>query len=378
MRSEERRYVGIDLGKRTWVMMMVKRTGKLVKNARGEEEPEEKLGKCQGKTTAEGRAKLYQKLKSGDKVALEAGNLAFIMAKELEQAVGCEIRVLNPSHLAIIYATDKKTDPEDALKLAHLLTDRPDSRLPIVPVPSDEEMARRKVLASYAREQRVRNQGINRLHALFVHQGITTVVRKDLATKGNREATVGQLTGLEREEAEHLMACLSHYEARIAALEKRMAEQAEGDEQIERLQTVPGVGPKVSFAFSAYVQAERFANAAQVSNYLGLVPRVSMSGTIVRYGRITKRGNGYLRALLVQAAWAVTWSRNGGALRERYEYMTGVKGIGKKKAIVAIARRLAVVMYTLLKNGTEYEVRHLEIRKRPEKTAVLAQEALSA
>jgi transposase len=355
---------------------MVTRTGKLVKNERGEEEPEEKLGKYQGKTNAEGRAKLYQKLRPTDKVALEAGNLAFIMAKELEKTVGCAVRVLNPSRLAVIYATDKKTDPEDALKLAHLLTDQPDSRLPIVPVPSDEEMARRKVLASYAREQRSRNQTINRLHALFVHQGITTVVRKDLATQEDREATVAQLTGLEREEADHLVACLSLYEGRITALEKKMAEQTEGDEQIERLQTVPGVGPKVSFAFSAYIQAERFANASQVSNYLGLVPRVSMSGTIVRYGRITKRGNGYLRALLVQAAWAVTWSKNGGALRERFEYMTVVKGLGKKKAIVAIARRLAVIMYTLLKNGTDYEVRHF--KKPAEKTAVLAQEALSA
>jgi transposase len=376
MKSGKRRYVGIDLGKRTWVMILVRRTGKLVKNERGEEEPEEKLGTYQGRTSAEGRAKLYQKLRSADKVALEAGNLAFIMAKELEKTVGCEVRVLHPSHLPIIYQTDKKTDKEDALKLAHLLTDRPDSRLPIVPVPSDEEMARRKTLASYAREQRSRNQGINRLHALFVHQGITTIVRKDLATQEEREAVVGQLTGIEREEAEHLVACLALYEGRIAALEKRMAEQVAGDEQIERLQSVPGVGPKVSFAFSAYIQAERFSNASQVSNYLGLVPRVSMSGSIVKYGRITKRGNGYLRALLVQAAWAVTWSRNGGALRERIEYMTQVKGLGKKKAIVAIARRLAVVMYTLLKNGTDYEVRHF---KRPaEKAAVLAQEALSA
>lgn len=384
MKSEKKRqtsglrYVGIDLGKRTWVMRMVTRTGKLVKNAQGGEEPEEKVGQYQGKTTAEGRARLYQKLRPTDKVALEAGNLAFIMAKELEKAVGCEIRVLNPSHLAVIYATMKKTDPEDAMKLAHLVTYLPDSQLPIVPVPSDEEMARRKVLASYAREQRSRNQGINRLHALFVHQGITTVVRKDLATSENREAAVAQLAGLEREEAVHLVACLSQYEARIAELEKKMAEQTEGDEQIERLQTVPGVGPKVSFAFSAYVQAERFANGAQVSNYLGLVPRVSMSGTIVRYGSITKRGNGYLRALLVQAAWAVTWSKNGGALRERFEYMTKVKGIGKKKAIVAIARRLAVVMYTLLKNGTDYEVRHFVVKKPAEKTVVLAQEALCA
>ena len=101
-----------------------------------------------------------------------------------------------------------------------------------------------------------------------------------------------------------------------------------------------------------------------------------MSVDTVRYGRITKRGNGYVRALLVQAAWAVTWSNDGGALRERYEYMTKTKGISRKKAIVAIARRLAELLYTLLKNGTEYERRHF---KAPGETgAEIAQLALSA
>jgi transposase len=152
-----------------------------------------------------------------------------------------------------------------------------------------------------------------------------------------------------------------------------MEEAVEGDADIERLKTIPGVGPKVSFAFMAHVGVDRFEKASQVSNYLGLVPRVYMSGTIVKYGRITKRGNGYLRALLVQAAWAVTWSRDGGALRERYEYMTGTKGISKKKAIVAIARRLGELMYTVLKHGTEYEVRHFSAgKKSPEALARLA------
>jgi transposase len=144
------------------------------------------------------------------------------------------------------------------------------------------------------------------------------------------------------------------------------------------------VGPKIAFVFLAYIAVNRFVNASQVSNYLGLVPRVYMSGSIVRYGRITKRGNGYLRALLVQGAWAVTWSKAGGALRERYEYMTKVKGMSKKKAIVAsnrrfAARRLGELMYTLLKKGEDYEVRHF---KRPadkkQETEALVQSAISA
>jgi transposase len=116
-------------------------------------------------------------------------------------------------------------------------------------------------------------------------------------------------------------------------------------------------------------------NGSQVSNYLGLIPGVYMWGSILRYGGITTGGNGYLRALLVQGAWAVTWSKGGGALRERYEYMTKETGIGKK-GIVAIARRLGVLLYTLLKQGTRYEVRHFKEGGKAAK--VLANEALSA
>jgi transposase len=373
---EQGRYVGIDLGKRSWEAAIITRSGKFKVNGQGDAEPEEKTVRYKGSTAAEGRIKLYKLLKAGDKVCLEAGNLAFIIAKELEKAVGCRVRVLNPHRLAVIYATDKKTDKEDALKLAHLVTDRPDSRLPIVAVPSEEEMERRKLVSSYQREQRARTQGINRLHALFVHAGIVTVVKSDLAGDEGRREAVKQMSGLEREEAEHLAGCLKLYEERIRVLERKMREKAEGDERIERLQSVPGVGPKIAFAFSAYVDAGRFESGGQVSSYLGLVPRVYMSGNLIRYGGITKRGNGYLRALLVQGAWALTWSKEGGALREQFEYMTKEKGKGKKKAIVAVARKLGILMWTLLKKGTEYEVR--KYREGKPEVEALAREALSA
>jgi transposase len=375
---EQGRYVGIDLGKRTWELAIITRSGKFKVTAQGDAEPEERTSRCKGTTTAEGRLKLYAQLRPGDKVALEAGNLAFIVAKELEKAVGCQTRVLNARHLPIIYATDKKTDKEDALKLAQLAADRPDSRLPVVAIPSDEEMERRKLASSSQRERRSRTQKINRLHGLFVSQGITTVAKKDVATPEKRKETVKQLSGLERQEADHLLACLELCERRLEALEEQMAEAARGDEQIERLQSVPGVGPKIAFAFSAYVNAERFENGAQVSNFLGLVPRVYISGSLIRYGGITKQGNGTLRGLLVQGAWALTWSKNGGALRERFEYMTQEKGIGKKKAIVAIARRLGVLLYTLMKQRTRYEVRHFKgavTRQDPKELARIAANA---
>jgi transposase len=146
----------------------------------------------------------------------------------MEKIVGYQARVLNPHHLAVIYATDKKTGKEDALKLAHLVTDRPDSRLPAVAVPGDEET--------------------------------------------------------ERHEADHLVKCLKLHEERTAALQQEMAERAKGDKRIGRLETVPGAGPMVAFAFTAFVNAERFQNGVQTGSYLGLAPQVRMSGSPIQYG----------------------------------------------------------------------------------------------
>jgi len=342
-KKAETRHVGIDLGKRTYEMAIVSKGGKTAMS--------------NGRTCVEGRLKLYRKLQPSDKVAVEAGSLAFIMAKEIEAAVGCKVYVLNPYRLSVIYKSMKKTDKEDALKLAHIVEDFQEERLPVVSVPSDKEMERRKILAGYRRAHQSRNREINRLHALFVNQGITTVVRKDLSTGEDRKTAIKALNGFERGEAEYLVEALELHDKRIEALGKRIEEESKDDEVVQRLQKVPGVGPLVSFAFAAHVGAERFENAGQLSNYIGLVPRVYMSGDTVRYGNITKRGNGYLRALLVQAAWALTRAKKGGKLKERFEYMTVQRAVGKKKSIVAIARRLAELMYVLMRDGTEYEHR---------------------
>ena len=96
---QTRRELTIDLGKRTYEMAIVGKGGKVTMS--------------NGKTYTEGRQKLYKKLQLTDKVALEAGSLAFIMAKEIEASVGCQVYVLNPYRLSIIYKSMKKTDKSD-------------------------------------------------------------------------------------------------------------------------------------------------------------------------------------------------------------------------------------------------------------------------
>ena len=101
----------------------------------------------------------------------------------------------------------------------------------------------------------------------------------------------------------------------------------------------------------------RYPNASTIGAAAGLVPRLDMSSTSLRLGHITKCGNANLRSLLILAAWSHVRAKGSGTLKDRYLYMTQVQSKGKKIAIVAVARKLAELMYTLLKNGTSYEKR---------------------
>jgi transposase len=359
----KRRYVGIDLGKREYTMAIIGRSGKMSIH--------------QGKTSPEGRRALYRLLEKTDKVALEAGNLAFILAEELQERASCEVRVLNAAKLPFIWDAPTKTDKEDAMKLAHLVEERRDEKLPIVPLPSKKEMARRTLIANYKREVQRRTQYINQLHAMFVHQGHTTVAKKDLATDTKRQEAVKALSGQERDEADWILKYLELHDQRRKELKDRIQSEAKNDKDMQRLQSIAGVGPVVAYAYVAHVgDGSRFSKGAQVSNYLGFVPRLDYSGTIQRQGHITKRGNGYLRGLLVQAAWSMVRSKYGGALKEMYLHKTQEKGLSKKKTIVSIGRKMAELMYAVLRNKTEYEP--LRWKGTRNETAALAAQAMCA
>ncbi|MDR2733808.1 MAG: hypothetical protein LBC99_04075 [Spirochaetota bacterium] len=255
--EKKRRFVGIDLGKREYTLAILGR--------------DEKMRVHHGKTSIQGREALYRLLEPTDKIALEAGNLAFILAREIQERVGSAVRVLNAAKLPFIWDTPTKTDKEDAMKLAHLVEERKDEKLPIVPLPSTQEMERRKILASYQREMGDRTKLINRLHGVFVHQGHTTVVKKNLATMKNRQEAIKVLDGMEREApcradihvctgraascsaAEWILKYLEMHEQRIQELRAKIYAEAQEDEDMQRLQSIAGVGAVVAYAFVAHV-----------------------------------------------------------------------------------------------------------------------------
>ena len=121
------------------------------------------------------------------------------------------------------------------------------------------------------------------------------------------------------------------------------------------LMTIPGVGVQTSAAFAAAIdEAGRFRQSRNVGAYFGLVPRRHQSGEIDWTGRITKQGYGMVRKLLYEAANSIlTRSRETFALKTWA--MKIAKRRGLKKARVALARRLAVIMHAMLRDGTLFQ-----------------------
>lgn len=354
---------GLDLGKRTYEMCLISKDNKIIRTG--------------GKTDFSGLEKLCTKLSKDDVVAMEACNLAFRIERLLREKVDCRVIILNPGRLAIIFMSTRKTDKEDSLKLAKYIKSHEEDEMPIVTPPSDEEWARRKLLSEYRSLKSLRTKEINRLHAIFEHNGYTQFTRKDMCVPKNREEILTLLKGYEKEEAERLAERLTLLEKQVDFLYKMINEETEKDDKVQKLMTVPGIGPITALSYVAYIgDVSRFENAHQISNFIGFVPKVDRSCTINRLGHITKQGNSLLRSLLVQAAWSCMRSKNGAALKDKYNYMAATRGIGKGKSIVTIARKMGELLYTLLKNNQSYEPKRFI--PSDERLSEITEEALGA
>jgi transposase len=139
----------------------------------------------------------------------------------------------------------------------------------------------------------------------------------------------------------------------IAEVDGGLAVHAKTDPIVERLQSVPGVGPVVALTFRAFVDdVGRFAHAGQVSAAMGLVPREDSSAERRHRGHITKAGPRELRSLLVQAAWACWRSTASGTLRAWVERLAGRRG--KRIAVVALARRLSRILFAVWRDRSVF------------------------
>lgn len=201
MKGSNVRFVGIDLGKRSMEVHFIR--------------TDEKHESWTCKTDAEGRARLIHKLLPTDVLAMEACPLAFILEAQIRKQVGARVCVLNPLGLAMIYQSTKKTDREDAAKLAWVVQRLPEAELPTVTIPTEQEQELRFLVSEQVTTTQSRTREINRLHALFVQDGITTVTKRDLRHPKSRSLKLSELSQTVRPRAER-------YDKVIAVLEQNL------------------------------------------------------------------------------------------------------------------------------------------------------------
>lgn len=252
----------------------------------------------------------------------------------------------------------RKTDRDDALKLARMASLRGLSRVH-VPKPEVREC---RTLIKY---RKTVNQRINRIknaiRALFANHGIEIDSGKRAWCSGRTridsfrlpisKCDLGQLwRGQLDSELTQLDALTEH----LQLVETKLDQLAKDNPQVRRLMTIPGVGRKTAEVLVATIDdPHRFKSARQVSSYLGLVPKQYQSGQMDRNGRITKRGNSLTRTIVVECAWVATrynaWSKS------TYERIRGGQSTRKKKAGVALARKIAVVAWAMMRDEKDWE-----------------------
>ena len=254
----------------------------------------------------------------------------------------------------------RKTDRDDARKLARMAAL---GELPSVHVPSPEARQYREIV-SYRDKLIGRRTAIqNRIRALCQGQGLllppghrawTEAGRKAIAARARPLADCGPLE-LWRGELGLELAALEALIEQIRCVDAKLEERAAADSRVQLLRTIPGVGRcTAEVVVAAIDDPHRFATAGQVSAYAGLVPRQFQSGAMDRRGRITRRGPGRLRKVLVEASWLML-RYNPWAAKLVTRIGRGQK-TRRKQALVAVARKLLVRCWAMLRDGRPWDL----------------------
>jgi transposase len=299
--------------------------------------------------TSPGQLQLFaQSLGREDRVALEVCGSAWEIARILEPHVA-EVIVVSPNDTGIRQAR-AKTDRFDARTLARLVWA---GELDAVWTPDEQTRVLRRRLSRREQLVRARSRAKNEIHAVLMRCLKGKPPFSDLFGVKARK-WLAELE-LPVEETETVAGCLRHVkflDREIAAVEALIAEQALESEEVPRLLTVPGVNVICAQTFLAAVgDIRRFPTSRKLVGYLGLDARVRQSGSApAKGGRISKQGSPQARWALVEAAWSVV--QQPGPLHAFYERVRARRG--HAIAVVAVARKLAVLFWCLLTRGADY------------------------
>ena len=296
--------------------------------------------------TLEEAGSFFRGLKERALLGLESSGFSQWFERLVEES-GHELWVGDAAQIRASVVRRQKTDVRDAEHIVRLLAE---GRFPRLWVPSAAERDVRQLLVHRHQRVRLRTQVKNQLHAIALNQGLRK--QRQLWTEAGRE----QLEKLElppytARRRDELLAQLDQLNQQIAALDQVVRAEAQQRPEVVRLMTHPGVGPQTALAFVLTVgKVQRFARAKQVASYVGLIPREYSSGGKQRLGHISKQGSPFLRFLLVEAGQsAARWD-----LELKRAYVRLALRRSRAQAKVAIARRLAIRLYWMLRSGQTY------------------------
>jgi transposase len=278
---------------------------------------------------------------------------------DIAVALGLSVAIANPSNEAWRWTRVKrKTDRDDALKLARM-ADR--CELPTVHMPSPQQRQRRRLVHHRRVLVQRRTAVKNQVRSIYSQQGLslprgskcwTSVGLKQIRVEARAMSRCG-VDELWRGRLQVELQLLAGLSKQIAQVDKRLDALASDDPRAKLLQTVPGVGPRLAETVLVHLDdPHRFTSAAAVGSYAGLTPKQFDSGTMKRSGRITRRGPALLRGMLTEVAWMVymlsPWAK---AFVQRVS--RGMKS-RKRIAIVALARKLLVRLWAMLRDNTPW------------------------
>jgi transposase len=289
--------------------------------------------------------KFYASLPKGVLVGIEATGCTAWFERMVSEC-GHELWVGDPAEIRARMVRKQKTDERDALHLLDLLLT---NRFPRVWVPSPEERDARQLLQHRQKLVGMRTSVKNQLHGLAMGQGLCRK-QKLFSESGRKQLVALELGAWASRRREELLTLLDDLNPKIAELDKAVEAEAARRPEVVRLRAQKGVGPVVGLAFVLTLgTVERFRRSRQVVSYLGLNPLENSSGGHQRFGHITKQGNTLMRWLLVEAAQ--TAARLDPELGRVYKHLKFRRGANVAK--VAVARRLAVKMYWILRQAPE-------------------------
>lgn len=283
-------------------------------------------------------------LRPSDEVVLEATTNAWYV-HDLLEALVARVVVAHPYHIKLIAAATVKTDKRDTLALAKLLAAK---MIPEVWVPPLHVRELRALIAHRRRLISQRTAAKNRLHSMLHRHNLVPPAGRAFSDDNRSWWAKLTLPSSEKLRLRQDWSLIEQLSLLIKEVEVELSHLSVAPEwvaQVPFLIQLPGIGLLTALTIlSAIGDISRFASAKKLVGYAGLGGRIHASGNLHHAGSITKQGRTELRCALVEAAWITV--KNHPHWQAQFQRLQSKKG--SKKAIVAIARKLLVVIWNVL------------------------------